>query len=843
MPRSNWNPNLPDVVGIEFLGVGVATNIIQTGLTMRALRFKPQRTGPVDQVALYSGASTNNPVLSASYWGGHRKPFLVELYPASGFDPGAGHSITSYTSTITASSNVVDEGGGAVTGDELAVADDGKFLFNSGATPSQVTVHMPGASAFPLDRHVLSVAIEYNGLKSMNVRRIDQDGAYSWVRLFPAGYSNWHMAEAFIEHGTTPFRLWTPQAVRQFASSIGNRRLQLRALNTQSNIMDLMRIHVDSIPEGRAGVAIIEPPGTYQWVSGTMFQPNATGSPATVIAGQEYIVLVRCPGSSDDYGGSGSFDWRSLRDKNPGTGFQHYTYLDWDLHDMVLWEKDVHRSLGTQLDGLPALRMLSAGAQVVDTQPYSGSNSGTLPQKSDGGSAKRPRQQLAVPAGSTVYGKARVNMAVLTSPTAPSDRKYVDLDLVNNADTLIAGPFRITEAMVLAAPLVGNDRYGDPYHEVTVPFGVGIDINEAAGVRARFTLAADYGEPGKTNNVWRIGALVAEVYVTGTGDQTAAGAATGHAFIAPTNPFLPLEDTTARLSDLQVSILSQPPAITGASVTVLTQLVTGGVCDPCPPFTRPECAVTGIPYNRLCWSPTTLTQDKFDYYEIQRMESAQMAADWVTVAIIAPTGSPVTGVPASGTVPFCWDDYSHVYGSEVCYRIRQARVDGSLSDFVEEVCRTTASPVGADMIITAPDDPSFNVAFPEAYGSQLPISKDWTNLDADSHIIQAVYGRDKHISFRPLERLGFRFQRRLLVAALCTPETPCLDVIEGIHEICHAHVGFLVVRDNCGNRFYATISMPSFTSLHDPDLGDIWLVDVVVTELATPVISPETIGV
>lgn len=842
MPRSSWNSNVPDVVGVEFVGVGVATNIIQTGLTMRALRFKPQRSGPVTEVALYSGASTNNPVLAPSYFSGHRKPFLVELYPATGFDPGGVHTITTYPSTITASSNVVDEGGGAVGGNELAQANDGLFLFNSGGTPSQVTVQMAGASAFPLDQHVISVAIEYNGLKSMNVRRIDQSGSFAWVRLFPAGQSVWHMGEAYIESGTTtPWRLWSPSDVRQFASAVGNRRLQLRALNTQSNIMDLMRIHVDSIPEGRAGVAVIEPLGTYQWVLGQMHLPNVTGSPATVVAGQEYIVLVRCPSSASDYGGSGSFDWRSIRDRNPGTGFQHYTFLDWDSRDVTLWETDVQRALGTQLDGLPSLRMLNAGVQVVDTQPYSGSNSGTLPQKADTASSKRPRQKLIGISGSTPYGKARVNMAVLTAPTAPTDRKYVNLDIVNDADTLIAGPFQITEAMVLAGPVVGSDRYGDVYHQVDVPFGSGLIISPAAGVRARFTLASDYGEPGKTNNVWRIGAMVAEVYATGTGDQTADGAATGHAFIAPSNAFVPLDDTAARLSDLQVALLSQPPAITGTSVTILQQPVTGGVCDPCPPFMRPDCAVTGIPYNHVCWSPTTLTQDKFGYYEIQRMETAFMDAEWATVAIIAPTGTPVTGVPASGTVPRCWDDYSHPYDSQVCYQVRQQRADGSFSDFVEQVCLITPSPVGADMIITAPDNPTINVAFPETYGATLPITKDWTNLDADSHIIQAVYGRDKHISFRPLERLGLRFQRRLLVSALCTPMAPCLNVIEGIHEICHAHVGYLVVRDRCGNRWYATVAMPSFTQVHDPDVGDFWLVDVVVTELATPIISVDTV--
>jgi hypothetical protein len=832
-------------VGVEFLGVGVATNIIQTDTQMRALRFKPQRSGEVDEIAVYSGASTNNPLLSGALWAGHRKPFMVELIPASGFDPGGVHTITTYFSTITASAGVVDEVGTAPEGNELQALNDGLHLFQSGSTPATATVHIPSASAFALDRHIISIAIETGSFRLMNIRRIDQNSTYLWTRAIQGNVA-WHMGEAYLEAGDTAnWRIWQPRTFREFTSGTGNRRLRYDALNTQSNTLDRLRVHVDHIPERRAGVAIIEPPGSYQWVSGTMFNPMATGSAATVLAGQEYIVLVRNPGGSTDYGGSGSFDWRALKDKRPdGSDFQHYTFLDWDLHDVVLWEPTVPRLLGEQLDGLPTLRMINNGVQTVDTQPYSGSNSGTLPQKTDSSTVKRPRQRLTIPAGTTEYSAARVVVALLTSaPNAPVDRKYVDLDLVDSADSVIAGPFQITEAMWQASPKVGNDLYNDEYREVLVQFGSGIDL-PTGDIRARFTLASDYGEPGKTNNIWRIGALVAEITATGHGDQTADGAATGHAFIPPTNGFLALQDTTVRYSDLLVSLLSQAPEITGLSVEQLVQPVTGGVCDPCEPFTTPVgCAVTGIPYHQVCWSPTTLFTEDFLYYEIQRMEHGSHDEDWSTVAIIAPTGTAATGVPASGYVPNCWDDWSHAYDREVCYRVRQRRADGAYGDFVEEVCMMSDHPAGADIVITAPDDPALNVAFPEVHGASLPISKNWTNLDAESHVIRAVYGRDKHIAFRPLERLGLRFQRQVLIAGLCTPEVPCLDVTMGLHDICHAPVSTLVVRDSCGNRWYATVNVPSFTQLHDPNVGDIWMATVEVTELATPIISGDTLGV
>lgn len=844
MPRSSWNPNTPDVVGVEFLGVGVATNIIQTDTQMRALRFKPQRSGEVDEIAVYSGASTNNPALASSIWAGHRKPFLVELIPASGFDPGGVHTITTYFSAITASAGVVDEVGTAPEGNELQAVNDGLHLFQSGSTPATATVHIPSASAFALDRHIISLAVESGSFRLMNVRRIDQNGSFLWTKALQGTVTH-HMSEAYLEAGDTAnWRIWTPRAFREFTSGTGNRRLRYNALNTQSNTLDVLRLHVDHIPERRAGVAVIEPPGTYQWVSGTMFNPMATGSAATVLAGQEYIVLVRNPGGSTDYGGSGSFDWRALRDKRPENGdFQHYTFLDWDLRDVTLWEATVPRALGTLLDGLPSLRMINNGVQVVDTQPYSGSNSGAVPPKSDSATWMRPRQRFDIPAGTTEYSGARVIMAIFSTPTTPVDKKHLDLHLVNSADAVVAGPFQITEAMVLASPKAGNDLFNDEYREVTVPFGSGIDL-PTGDIRARFTLASDYGEPGKTGIGWRIGALVAEITDIAEGDQTAVGSATGHAFIPPTNGFLALHDNTVRYSDLLVSLLSQAPEITGLSVEMLTQSVTGGVCDPCDPITTPGCAVTGIPYHRVCWSPTTLMTEDFLYYEVQRMEHGSHDEDeWSTVAIIAPTGTAATGIPASGFVPECWDDWSHAYDREVCYRVRQRRVDGAYGDFVEEVCVMSEHPGGADIIITAPDDPSLNVAFPEVHGASLPISRTWINLDADSHVIRAVYGRDKHISFRPLERLGLRFQRQVMIQGLCTPEVPCLDVTLGLHDICHAPVSTLVVRDSCGNRWYATVNVPSFTQLHDPHVGDIWLATIEVTELATPIISGDTLGV
>lgn len=829
MARASWNVHSPDVVGIEFIGIGVANHIIQTTAQSRALRFKPQRSGEVDQIAIYSGAATSNPLLSGTNFPGHRKPWIIDLIPVSGFDVGGPKTSTSFLSNITSSTSVVDEVGTAVDGDELEAANDGLFLVTTDPATSAATVEMPGCALFGLDRHVTAMTIECSFLRPMNVRRIDQNGSVLWIRQL---LNNWTMGEAYIEAGdTATWRQWSPTDVRQFSVAGGNRRLRAIAASAQPNIMDLLRLRVDHIPERRAGTAVFEPPGAFQWISIPFHAPNATGTPATVVAGQEYVLLVRVPGGDTDYASSASYDFRAVRDRRPASTFIHFPDLDWDVYGVSMWDTVAPRGLQTLLDGLPAVRICNDGLQTVDTQPYQ-ETVGVVPVK-QASLTTRATQRLDVPPGTTSYGRIRMNVACLIGAiNAPPVIEPVNVRLVNNIGSIIAGPVQITREIWEDSPVAGNDIFNDPYRTVTLDFTPSVDINEANGCIVEFLLDDAY-QPG-TNNVWRIGALIADIFPVTGSDQTFAVSGTGVAATPPTNAFLDIASPNVRRGDLLVSILSSPPAITGIGVTGLSQPVTGGVCDPCSVNTVSPCAVGSIPYNHVCWSKTTVTKDKFAAYEIQRQETA-LSSEWITIGVISATGVGATGVPATG-VDNCFDDYSHVYDSQVCYRVRQHRFDGTFSDFVETTCITTASPEGADLIITAPEDPTLNVAFPEAHSS-LPIQHEWTNLDAGQLTHRAIYGRDKFLAFRPLEKLGLRFQRDILIAALCTPETPCLSVTDGLKNIASAPVAFLVVRDRCGNRWYSTVAIPTLTQLHDPTLGDIWLAAIEVTELATPVIT------
>lgn len=842
MPRSSWNPHSPDTIGVEFIGVGITNNVIASDTDSFALQFSAQTTTTISSVAVYSGALTSNPLISSNNnYFAQRRPWLVEIIPVSGYDPGD-FQTTFVSNSITASTDCVDEAFTAPEGDELNEINDNLGLFQSGTSPATATVQY-NTSAFSLTQHVLSVAVVANTNRQAYVHRIDQSGSIGWTRLFPAGYSQHHMAEAYREQGTSGYTLWTPTAVRQFASGTGNRRLRFQGIDTQPMTYDYLDIHIDHITERRAGVAIITPTGAYEWTTGTMVRPG-TSSPVPVTAGVEYMVIVRPPYGQNDYGSPGSrFDWRALNDlKVDGITPSHYTFLDWDSW---LPEKEgtVPIGLKTQLQGLPTFRPILGTTELADSEPYSQNYSGARPLKSSNTLA-RVKHSFSIISGSTRYRYLKVNVSLLSGPGVASDPRYVDAQLVNSVGSVIAGPVQITPEAWADAPKIGTDIWGDEYHHMTLDLGSSIDIDNATATTVEFILADDTvlpaGDDGTSlGNPWRIGALVSEI-ITATGsDQTAPSAASARGWVYK----FPLGETVgidslsnSRRGDLQVMLVSEVAAITGASVTTLTQSVSGGVCEPCDGMPE-NCTVTGITYNHLCWPVTSLTQENFSWYEVQRYESAVRDASWTTVAIIAPTGSvTVSGAAVTG-VPNCFDDWTMVYDTEVCYRVRQRRVDGGLSDFAEEVCITTPAPTGADIIITAPLDPTLNVAFPEAHGSSLPIEKSWDVLDSEQQVFRAVYGRDKFVAFRPLETLGLRFKRQVIVAALCTPVEPCVQVVDRLRQITQESTG-LVVRDQCGNRWYAAVQMPSFMQVTDPSLGDLWLAELIVTELTTPVLTP-----
>lgn len=1033
MARSSWNLHDPDIVGLEFMGVGYTTHAVHSHENWRAVRFRAQRTGEVDEVAVYSGRNTVNPVLGPVYFRGKRAPFIIELIPASGFDPGGIHTIDTYPSSISSASGVSNQAG-ATSGfsDELSAANDGKFLISAAGVPASATVRMPGTGIYPSGRHVLSVAIEHNFLRQMQVSRLDGNTLTGWSRVLPANLNKWHMGEAFLDSSDPgTWRLWTPADIRMFDSPPVNRRLKVNSLSrTQSQLMDLLRLHVDSIPERRAGVGIFESDLKDGWVTIALHAPTATGAPAHVTEGAEYVLLVRTPAGFTDYNTAAVLDSRATGIRRLGSSFQHFVDLDWDYRNVEVWDEFTPRRLTAVVDGLPAFRLLNDGAQTVDSQPYDRS------------------------IGARVFsGQTAAQRALGTDPTTEyASLRFVVSDVFTPIDVLQVtvtgagggtGPHNVTADAVAAGPIVGVDELGHTYREVQLEFGSGVLLPDPVDIV--------FSSDTVPSNPWLIAALASRT-PPGSGDQTFVGSFGGSfaegLALDPVSTLVTGIDAYGR-ADLEAVLLSQAPEVTGVDLVVQQQPVTGGVCEPCGPDDPLGCEVLSIPHAQLCWSSSTLPLAEFSHYEVQRAEDG---GEWVTVEAITVTGAPVepergtalyslsagtshvapsvdafansilfsawqsfdfrsnytvpgsmtagpetdgasfstmrsaqqaiaaagstgtrtatfgvsdrwssvsavlrgdgavptlqqtlsgvsanavslvtsvgtqrgwwmvaiqgwdesdaatmpppsglgwtlladsawccqpTGaststsrtaiwakrvtvngaqsvtfydglgvadnhahlfvlsgvdtVTAADNVPNCWDDWSAPYDRRMCYRIRQTRQDGVSSDWSPPVCTVVDFPAGSDIVITAPYDPDLNVAFPEAHGGRLPVEREWTLQDANEVTYRQVYGRDYQLAFRPLERKGVTFARNLMISALCTPTTPCIDVVERLRELTTAATPYLVVRDYCGNRWYASVVVPTVTQHRVPGLkGDrdtLWFVDIRVTELVTPVVE------
>lgn len=1026
MARSSWNPSSPDIVGIEFTGVGGATNIIYSKDNWHVLKFTAQRTGEVDEIGLYSGVNTVNPVLDTQRWFGHRAPYIVELYKLADFGYAATHTITTYTSTITASSGVVNQTGGAPSGNELAQPWDDAFLVQSPNSSASATVHMPSANAFPLDQHVQSVAIEHNFLRQMRVRRLDSNGNTVYNRILPSGNTNWHMGEAYLDASSTAsWRLWSPSDIRQFSSTGGGlRRLKVESLSkTQPQIIDLLRIHVDHVEERRVGVGVFEPSVINGWTSIPFHAPNVTGA-AQINAGTEYALVIRTPYGNTDYQTLTRLDLRSIFDRQTYSGFPVYipfTGLAWTLHLAETYSEGTLAGLGIETGGQVAIRLINNGAQTVDTQPYERTIGFRVYSGQDASQDDLPR-----PSPSIEYGQVQFVCSIDLNPTA-------DLTVtIQNTATVT-----VTADEVQASPRVGADEMKNLYHLVTKSLGGGFPIGADP-------FDVTFSSETPSTNPWLISALAARTS-PGTGDQTFSAGSVGSG--RAIDPNTGLVTSAYGREDIQVSLISQPAEITGLAATVEQQALSGdpGLCEPCGPSGPLTCQVEAIPYVHLCWDPATTPLDQFTHYEVQRKEG--LAGDWETVAVIEPedveasdpargagvhttqsalshvapavesftnhdllicawqssgfTGNytlpggmtadaetdgndstlrsghqnvtslgstgpktatfstsddysavsavikgagvsspvvqevlsgldtgptPVTltsgvgtqvgwwlvavqgwaadeddqlgppttgsgwfqvadsgfhdGVDASRTVVYarrvttagaqsvtfaapsylfqpdnhcrlyvlsnvdtptaadaaasCWDDWTGRFDTGLCYRVRQQRVDGAESDWSTEICTTMDAPVGADLIVTIPSDPSLNAAFPEAH-TEDPPTREWELMDADQVSTRAMYGRDGVVAFRPLERLGKRFKRRLLLSALCTTfDEPSLDVVKALEDIMAAGANYLVVRTTGRDRFYATLTIDHLLQVVDRQLGDIWYGDVEVTEVSTP---------
>lgn len=219
-------------------------------------------------------------------------------------------------------------------------------------------------------------------------------------------------------------------------------------------------------------------------------------------------------------------------------------------------------------------------------------------------------------------------------------------------------------------------------------------------------------------------------------------------------------------------------------------------------------------------APSTFMFDSFtvnppDYgfgaYELQRKDTVEV--DYQTIMR-------ATGVATTG-----FSDFEARAGITSTYRIRGLNVYDFAGPWSSEVSIAIPAPGvsggcldgGHVLIFTSNErqDGSINLAYSSVWEGR--VEEDFTFAEAGFVQLQAMYNRDFFTAFRPTERGGEQFQRTVLVqAAAISPET--LADFTSLRDMAWEDVSYICVRDEDGNRWFATVLVPGGRVTHSRKL-------------------------
>lgn len=215
----------------------------------------------------------------------------------------------------------------------------------------------------------------------------------------------------------------------------------------------------------------------------------------------------------------------------------------------------------------------------------------------------------------------------------------------------------------------------------------------------------------------------------------------------------------------------------------------------------------------------------FGFYELQR--SDEVETDWHTI------------MQATGPETTSFNDFEARTGVESYYRIRPVDISYFPGTWSETVTSTIPTPgVSGDclddgshvLIFTTNEhqDGSSNLAYSSVW-MDSQITENFSFPEASFVQLQAMYDRDYFIAFHPSERGGDQFSRAVLVqAAAIAPET--LADFSGLRNMAWTSVPYVCVRDEEGNRWFASISVPTGTVVNR---RKIYVAQVNIAEVTT----------
>lgn len=227
------------------------------------------------------------------------------------------------------------------------------------------------------------------------------------------------------------------------------------------------------------------------------------------------------------------------------------------------------------------------------------------------------------------------------------------------------------------------------------------------------------------------------------------------------------------------------------------------------------------------WEVSASTYN-FGYLELQRRDDI---TDWATIM----------KATNPGTVQF--NDFEARTDSTSQYRIRGVDVYEFAGPWSSTASVFLTSPGVSGscfghgehvMIFTSNErqDGSINLAYSNVWESE--VTEDFANAESGFTQLQPMFERDFYTAFRPLERGGDQFSRSLLVnAAAISP--PTLTGFTSLYDMAWEDVSYICVRDEDGNRWFATVNVPGGAVKNRRKLYLATINIIEVTETPSPV--------
>jgi hypothetical protein len=221
----------------------------------------------------------------------------------------------------------------------------------------------------------------------------------------------------------------------------------------------------------------------------------------------------------------------------------------------------------------------------------------------------------------------------------------------------------------------------------------------------------------------------------------------------------------------------------------------------------------------------------FGYYEVQRSDTI---TDWQTIAKV--TNSLTTQLK----------DYEARIGVLTSYRARVVDVYGFYGSWTATLTTTIAAPGVAGTQITADDrvlvftsnqaqSGIHNLAYCLAFDGEP--TESFSFPEAGTVQLQAMYDRNFYTAFHSLERGGEQFSREVLVQAAAIPPETLAD-FTSLRDMAWASLPYVCVRDEDGNRWYASITVPSGRVQLNRTIYRAAIGVAEVTDIAAPVTMP-----